>query len=241
METVKGGPMKQHLQSTIERFAAFWWGQKGLTTLLAMQLIAFVVGPLIKSDSARIVISLLFSLILVSGVGNVSKKPVPRILAGLLALTAITLTWLQRYVPSGTLAIWAALSTLSCLILLTAVTLRHVFQVGPVTADRVRGAIAAYVLVGLSWAFIYHSIDLTLPGAFSLSAVRAEPVDHERVQDLAYFSFVTLTTLGYGDITPIHRSARMFAIIEALIGQLYPATLVARLIAQQISREHEGP
>jgi hypothetical protein len=233
--------MKQHLRSTSNRFAVFWWGQRGLTALLGMLLIAFLLGPFIDRTSERIVISLLFTMILVSGVGNVSKRPVPRILAGLLALAAITLTWLERFVPDRTLAICAALFTLACFILLTAVTLRHVFQAGPVTADRVRGAIAAYVMIGLSWAFIYHAIDLTLPGAFSLSTVRAEPGDHEREQDLAYFSFVTLTTLGYGDIAPIHRSARMFAIIEALIGQLYPATLVARLIALQIGREREGP
>lgn len=233
--------MKQHLQNTIKRFAAFWWGEKGLTALLAMLLLAFVISPLIDRESARIAISLLFTLILVSGVGNVSKKVIPRILAGLLAFTAITVVWLQRYFPDRNLAIWAALSTLVCLILLTAVTLRHVFQAGPVTADRVRGAIAAYVLIGLTWAFIYHAIDLKLPGAFSLSTVRSAPVDHERMQDLTYFSFVTLTTLGYGDITPIHRSVRMFAIVEALIGQLYPATLVARLIAQQIGSEREGP
>jgi hypothetical protein len=232
--------MEQHLQSTIERFAAFWWGQKGLTALLGLLLVAFVVGPLIDTESARIIVSLLFTLILVSGVGNVSKKLIPRIFAGLLAFAAITLTWLLRFVPDRTLAIWAALFTLAGLILLTAVTLRHVFHAGPVTADRVRGAIAAYVLIGLTWAFVYHCIDLTLPGAFSLSTAQAGPVDHERQQNLTYFSFVTLTTLGYGDITPIHRSARMFAVIEALIGQLYPATLVARLIAQQISREHKG-
>ena len=241
MKAFKGGPMGQHLQSTTERFAAFWWGDKGLTTLLAMQLLAFVIGPLIDRESARIAIGILFSLILVSGVGNVSKKLIPRIFAGLLTFTAVALMWLQRYFPDRTLAIWSVLSAIACLILLTVVVLRHVFQAGPVTADRVRGAIGAYVLIGMSWAFIYHFIDLTLPGAFSLSSVRADPADHERQQDLTYFSFVTLTTLGYGDITPIHRSARMFAIIEALIGQLYPATLLARLISQQISSEREVP
>jgi hypothetical protein len=241
MKTFKGGQMRKHLQSTTKRFAAFWWGDKGLTTLLAMQLLAFVVGPLIDRESARIVIGILFSLILVSGVGNVSKKLIPRIFVGLLTFTAVAFMWLQRYVLDRTMAIWSTVSTLACMFLLTVVVLRHVFQAGPVTADRVRGAIAAYVLIGLCWAFIYHFIDLTLPGAFSLSSVRSEPIDLERQQDFAYFSFVTLTTLGYGDITPIHRSARMFAIIEALIGQLYPATLLARLISHQISGEREGP
>jgi hypothetical protein len=167
--------MEQHLQSTIERFAAFWWTER-VDSLLGLLLVAFVVGPLIDTESARIFVSLLFTLILVSGVGNVSKKLIPRIFAGLLAFAAITLTWLLRFVPDRTLAIWAALFTLAGLILLTAVTLRHVFHAGPVTADRVRGAIAAYVLIGLTWAFVYHFIDLTLPGAFSLA--QAGPVDH---------------------------------------------------------------
>jgi Ion channel len=231
--------MERYLENTIERFAKFWWGEKGLTILLAMLMLAFIIEPLIDTESARISVGILLCFVLVAGVGNVSKNKIPRIFAGLLTLTAITLTWLQRYVPDGTLAIWVALSSLACLTLLTIVTLRHVFQAGPVTADRVRGAVAAYILLGLSWAFIYQCLDLALPGAFSLSTVRALPVDHERNQNLAYFSFVTLTTLGYGDIVPIHRSARMFAVVEALIGQLYPATLLARLISQQVSREQK--
>jgi len=233
--------MAQHLKNTIERFANFWWGEKGLTTLLAILMLGFIIEPLIDTDSSRIAVGILLSCVLISGAGNVSKKLIPRIFFGLLTLTAITLTWLQKYFPDGTLAIWVALSSLVCLILLTIVIFRHVFQAGPVTADRVRGAVAAYILIGLSWSFIYQCIDLTLSGAFSLPTIRALPVDHERNQNITYFSFVTLTTLGYGDIVPIHRSARMFAIVEALIGQLYPATLLARLISQQISGEREGP
>jgi hypothetical protein len=228
------------MKNTFDRFAAFWWGDKGLTTLLAMLMIAFIVSPLIDTESARIITGILFSLILVSGVGNVSKKVLPRVFAGLLTFAAITLTWLLHYAPDRILAIWAFVFRLIFLILLTAVILRHVFQAGPVTRDRVQGAIAAYVLIGLTWAIMYHIIDLALPGAFSFSSVRANPVDHARELDISYFSYVTLTTLGYGDITPIHRSVRMLAVIEALIGQLYPATLLARLISQQISHGQEG-
>lgn len=58
---------------------------------------------------------------------------------------------------------------------------------------------------------------------------------HHKMQSLAYFSFVTLTTLGYGDITPVHPAARMLAVGEALVGQLYPAILLGRLVTLQIS------
>ena len=177
--------MEKYLKNTIERFATFWWGEKGLTTLLAMLMLGFIIEPLIATDSARIAVGILLSCVLISGIGNVSKKLIPRIFASLVTLTAITLTWLLEYVPDRTMAIFATLSQLACMILLTAVTLSYVFQAGPVTAHRVRGAVAAYILIGLSWAFIYQCIDLTLPGAFSSAyhpgvcgRPRAEPESH---------------------------------------------------------------
>ena len=104
----------------------------------------------------------------------------------------------------------------------------------PVTSHRIRGAIAAYLLFGITWSILYGLLDQTLPQAFNLPAA-AGLYGPDRQEQLTYFSFVTLATLGYGDITPIHGVSRMFAIMEALIGQLYPATLLARLVSLEVT------
>ena len=106
------------------------------------------------------------------------------------------------------------------------VVLAQTFRAGPVNRHRIEGAVAAYLLLGLAWALAYELVGLLAAGAFSGTG-RSGP---ER-PDLVYFSFVTLTTVGYGDVTPVHPVARSLAVAEALTGQLYPAILLARLVS----------
>jgi voltage-gated potassium channel Kch len=114
------------------------------------------------------------------------------------------------------------------------VILKQVFQDGPVTVAKIKGAVAVYIMIGFTWSYIYRLIDLQVPMAFNLPTSLTSPDEAKNSADLTYFSFVTLTTLGYGDITAAHPLSRMFVIIEALIGQLYPATLLARLVSLEI-------
>jgi voltage-gated potassium channel Kch len=108
--------------------------------------------------------------------------------------------------------------------------LTQVFRQGPITFHRIQGAIAAYLLLGLAWANAYDLIELARPGALRFpEGGGPTPIR------LVYFSFVTLTTVGYGDITPIHPAARSLAIAEALVGQLFPAILIGRLVSMEIA------
>ena len=94
-------------------------------------------------------------------------------------------------------------------------------------------AVAGYLLLGLSCAYAYALIDFLIPGSFQMPA--ADLQSRQAQSDaFNYFSIVTLTTLGYGDITAIHPVARSVVMIEALLGQLYPAILIARLVTLQM-------
>ena len=118
----------------------------------------------------------------------------------------------------------------------TVVVLAAVLRGGKVTGDKIAGAICVYLLLGLAWAMIYGLVALVQPGSFH-TPVDAHLVEHAATRaeyGFIYFSFATLTTLGYGDITPASSFARMFAWMEAVVGQLYIAILVARLVALQI-------
>ena len=117
-------------------------------------------------------------------------------------------------------------------VVLTVVVARAVFAPGQVTFHRVVGAILLYLNIGLLFAALFCFVALIVPNAFTgLQPLR----DNLAIAaNLIYFSFVTLTSVGYGDIVPLHPYARSLANLEAIIGQLYPATLLARLVTLQL-------
>ncbi len=233
--------MKRHLHNFLTRFTSFWWGDKGLTALLVLVLLSFMLSTLFKTGIGSLISSIFLSLLLLSGVATISTKKIHRVVVGIVVLAGIILTWLKQFNPaSRSLHTWSDLIALFYFILLTMVVMRHVFMEGPVTANRVRGAMAAYILVGFTWAIIYHLIELRVPGSFRLAETMAAGDYFTRQSDFTYYSFITMTTVGYGDITPVHPLARMLAILEALIGQLYPATLLARLVSLQIIHRDEA-
>jgi hypothetical protein len=113
------------------------------------------------------------------------------------------------------------------------VVIWQVYREGPVTGHRVRGACAAYLLIGVLFAYSYTLIAYLVPNAFQLPAWASQP-GPDRIEAFLYFSMVALTTVGFGDITAIHPFARSLVMMESLIGQLYPAILLARLVSLEI-------
>ena len=118
--------------------------------------------------------------------------------------------------------------------MLTSVVGQVVFGHGRVTFHRIQGAIAFYLLIAVIFAYFYLLLVTVVPNAFNQSIVLTDPFGASR---LLYFSFATLTTTGYGDIAPVHPLARSLANLEAVIGQLFPATLLARIVTLQLA-EH---
>lgn len=230
-----------HPPDFMRRFAAFWWGDHGMLAFLLCLLAGLFLAPFFESTLLRSLSAIFFSLLLISGVAYLSRRPLLRWAAGAVSLAAIILYWLQEFQPSRGLNIASSLVSLVCLVSLTLVVLARVYiDSGPVNSSRIQGAVAAYILFGVSWAILYRLLDLCLPAAFSTSALPGV-VPAEQRANFAYFSFVTLTTVGYGDISAVHPIARMFTVLEALVGQLYPATLLARLVSLEISSRQAAP
>ncbi|RPH74716.1 two pore domain potassium channel family protein, partial [bacterium] len=192
-------------------------------------------GPFIDSTLVRMLTSLFLSLLMVAGVANMSPRRGVRFGAGLVAFAAIILRWMTHIMPGPAILLGSSCTSLFFMALLTLGILYKVFSNDkPVTSHRIRGAVAAYLLFGITWSILYGILDQTLTQAFNVPAASGL-YGPDRQEQLTYFSFVTLATLGYGDITPIHGVSRMFAIMEAMIGQLYPATLLARLVSLEVS------
>ncbi|MGE5445893.1 MAG: potassium channel family protein, partial [Ignavibacteriales bacterium] len=118
--------------------------------------------------------------------------------------------------------------------MLSAVVIHQVFREGPITMQRIIGAVVVYLLLGLMWAFAYKLVELQRPGSFNSASLSAVEHDFDPKTRLIYFSFTTLTSVGYGDITPVHPISRSLTMLESLIGQLFPVILIARLVSMEI-------
>jgi hypothetical protein len=123
--------------------------------------------------------------------------------------------------------------------ILVVMTLSHTLRPGPVSVHRVMGGVAAYLLIGVTWAFAYKLVVEEVPDAihFRSSFVGIPTGAPSR---MISFSFATLTSVGYGDAYPVHRVARSLATAEALIGQLYPAILIATLVGMSLQSRSSG-
>lgn len=119
---------------------------------------------------------------------------------------------------------------------LSIVVSRAVFARGQVTYHRIVGGVLLYLTIGLTFVALFGLIVLLHPNAFNnLTSFQG----NFGVGSLIYFSFVTLTTIGFGDIVPLHPYARSLANVEAIVGQLYPATLLARLVTLELANRRK--
>ena len=154
--------------------------------------------------------------------------------SGLLLIAAVilvsVLSWLLDY---SELNIAHHLLLLSFFVLSAKQAASQVLFSGRVDGNKVVGSICIFLLIGLIWAMLYLIATELIPSAFNgLSAATWS--------DLIYYSFVTLTTLGYGEITPIAPLTRFMAYIEAVIGLFYMAIVVASLVGARMAQVIEG-
>jgi hypothetical protein len=216
-----------------------WWRlglppERWLEILLALLVLFVFVGrPLVAEfPRADFAIELVFSLVLASGAAATTRATWSIGIA-VIALVTIVVGWLAWGTESVLLReLRALVAVVYCATLATAV-LAQVFRSSEVRRNQIEGAIAAYLLIGLTFAFAYSFVFLLRADAFTFAA----PIlagDRSAAGRLFYFSFVTLTTMGYGDITPTISTTEMMATLEALVGQLFPAILLARLVSMEL-------
>jgi hypothetical protein len=202
-----------------------------LTVMLAILL--FVVGPLqAAGDVGAHHFGIAFALVLIAAVFIVSRSAVA---VGALSLAIALIVGagvLRSQHPSDVDIYLDATAWMILGVTLGVVVAYAVFAPGRVTSHRVVGAVLLYLCIGLVFVSLFCFVALGEPNAFSgLAPLR----DNLAVAaNLIYFSFVTLTSVGYGDIVPVHPFARGLANVEAIIGQLYPATLLARLVTLEL-------
>ena len=197
------------------------------SALLAVLVLLLLVSPAVDDEGAGgLLLSALFTLVLAAGalvIGHVRRDFL--IVLGLSG-PWLYLTWLHPVWSGSVLDETAAVLLAACTLYLAGVVLVSVVRAKSVTADVLAGAVAVYLLIGIAWAVIYALIEGLSPGSFAL----AEAGKGTIWDQLLYFSFTTLTTLGYGDIAPLTPVARIWTVFEAVCGTLYLAILISRLV-----------
>lgn len=193
--------------------------------LLAALGLLFVSSPFIQDLSfGRAIEGLLVTAILLSALFAVSGGG--SLLAGLLfAAAALLGQWLGFFLPH--LAAFFLLPALAFMGFVIARLLGYVLRATEVNHETLCACVAGFLMIGLLWAMGYTVLAKFEPSAFSLT-VPGQTMDSFNA---FYFSFVTLSTIGYGDITPVSRVARMLSVMEAITGMFYVAVLVARLVS----------
>jgi len=199
------------------------------TWLLGALILLLVVYPMVGTSwSWMLLIGVLNTAVLISGALAASKARRTMIMAFGFALPALALEWL--WVVSFDRDI--GLLSIVTLMLFYVFTIWHlvayVLKPGAVTGNKLHGAISAFLMLGLFWAFFYQLIEMLLPGSFVNLAEQHQQTTAEWRQ-FVFFSFTTLTTTGYGDIVPVKGHAQSATILEQLMGTLYVAILIARL------------
>ena len=193
----------------------------------------------------KILMDVIITFVFISSIYAVSNKKSVAFIASALALPMFISLWVPMFI-----SLWVPhLEKIPLLVLtgdffgilflafIVVVILSFIFKERNVSLNVIYASIVVYLLLGLMWSFIFKVVESLQPGSFS--------VPHQMLGEgrslFSYYSFVTITTLGYGDITPIKGAARAFSELEAVVGQIYLVVLVARLvginIAQTIKKE----
>jgi hypothetical protein len=204
--------------------------------LLALSLfvLLFVAEPLADVGVLRRpLLSMFMLIVMLAGMFALHaarRLTIPLMIIGGMAfvLQAATLLW-----PPDALAIANDIAAGLFVLLLSGLLLNYVMGPGRITGNRITGAIGVYLLIALVFALLYDLLERLSPGAFVVGseALRLTPAGGR----FFYLSIITVTSVGFGDMSPVHPFARSLVMIEAVGGHIYTAVLLARLVSLEVA------
>ncbi|WP_367026046.1 ion channel [Methylococcus sp. ANG] len=207
--------------------------------LLATLIVLLIISAVTERLVVRIVEQLIMIGTLISGTLATGRTPIQIALTVTAAFVMFVAGWARLFVPETywLTVVWLIFSFL----FFSRVTLALAWDIfssrAHVSASLLYGAVSVYLLMGFTFANAHFLLETVAPGSYQCGAPQChqDPVSPAYL----YFSFVTLATVGYGDIVPLSRVAGMLAYMEAIAGQMYVAILVARLVGMQLSQSRD--
>jgi Ion channel len=214
--------------------SGFWSGDLGLTLVsISLVILIFIILPLREAGlPGHLFFGLIFVTLMIFGAVRVNQTRMETAVVVVVTLASLAVLVAGRLHPTTRLQALGSMLTTMTLLLYIRIVLLVMFRAGPVTWSRIQGGVCAYLLLGLAWASSFELMEDLSPGSFHFVSA---PRDIDQLSaKLAYFSFSTLTTVGFGDVTALHPFARSLATAEAIVGQLFPAILIGALVAMAL-------
>jgi hypothetical protein len=230
-----------HRMKTIARsFTRFWSEDRSLTAFLILLIVEiFIIAPINRVGlGIGLVNNVLFSLLLLAGLLTMTRQKALQAVLTMFVALAVATRWARLVFGVAGLEILDGFITLACVAGFLVIVLWQAFREGPVTVHRIQGAVAGYLLLSVFFAIAYSLVEFLSPDSFQMPAALTR-YGEPHGQLFYYFSVTTLTTTGFGDITAVNPAARTLVMMEALIGQLYPAILIARLVSLHVEAKRE--
>ncbi len=198
--------------------------------LLIVLALLFFFFPFVEEvKGGELIVSILLSLVLLSAVLAVASHRRTLIVALLLAIPAVAGRWINHFRPDLLPAAVFLVAGLGLVAFVVVNLLRFVLRAPSVNVEVLCASISAYLMLGLMWTIAYWLVAQVTPTAFAFNTNAGR--QSMNGFNAFYFSFITLSTVGYGDITPVSKVARMLAAMEAMTGLFYVAVLIARLVS----------
>jgi voltage-gated potassium channel len=202
--------------------------------LIVLIVAMILISPFIEGFiGLKLSMDLFFSIILMTTIYAATQKKIHIIIAVILVIPTLFAVWYKTIAISD---IYITIGFICGLILFAfavILILKYIFSHQVVTRQTISAAVAVYLLIAMMWSFVYRVMAILYPGSFAVA--HSELLDAGNI--FVYFSFVTITTLGYGDITPIGSQVISIAILEAIIGQIYLVVVVAWFVGMYVSRK----
>jgi len=194
--------------------------------LFAVLLALIAIVPFIEpTPFGRLAVPTAHVFVIIAAVAAIGRSAGSFVIALLLGVPAVAFHFMSRSTGDTGMLVYSWWFDAALYIATIAYLLRYVFSPDVMTADKLWGAAAAYLMLGVLWTFGYGLVNVYYGPAFAVGGAKASV----GAIDVLYFSFTTLTSTGYGDVTPIAPQARALAIVEQVVGTLYLAILIARL------------
>jgi Ion channel len=205
---------------------------------LVVLIVLFLVAPFVEDfELGDAIDAVLMTLVLASGVLAVGGRRRTLVLALALVVPAVIGRWANSFRPDLVPPEIYLGSAMLFVLLIALIFLHYILHAPRVNAEVVCAGVSVYLLLGLLWTLAYILVAKAVPGAFLISAGSGQTMTGS---NSLYFSFITLSTVGYGDIVPVSKMARMLAMTEAMTGTLYMAVFISRLVSLY-SSQPAGP
>ena len=198
--------------------------------VIALGLLFFFLPFVEEIKGGDLIVSVLLSLVLLAGVLAVASRGRTLGVALLLAIPAVAGRWISHFQPHLVPPAIFLVAGIGLVAFVVVNLLRFVLRAPSVDVEVLCASVSAYLMLGLIWTMAYWLVAQLTPGAFAFNTTTGTKETMEGFNAF-YFSFITLSTVGYGDITPVSKVARMLAAMEAMTGLFYVAVLIARLVA----------